>query len=203
MELENQCINTEITQNPIHSYWIFNKAINKEICQQIIDLGKNKWLKAKVQTQSLDKEFVDTKARAADVVWSDNEDIYRICWNHVLTANKNANWNFKISACEPMQITRYKKNGHYDFHFDGNGFTRKHKPEDELLHGTARKLSMSIILNQDYEGGEFEFLEDGSSIKAETGTIIVFPSYMMHRVKPITKGIRYSLVAWFSGEPFR
>ncbi len=203
MELENQCINTEITQNPIHSYWIFNKAINKEICQQIIDLGKNKWSKAKVQNQSLDEEFIDAKAREADVVWSDNEDIYRICWNHVLTANKNANWNFKISACEPMQITRYKKNGHYDFHFDGNGFTRKHKPEDELLHGTARKLSMSIILNQDYKGGEFEFLEDGSSIKAETGTIIVFPSYMMHRVKPITKGTRYSLVAWFSGEPFR
>ena len=67
----------------------------------------------------------------------------------------------------------------------------------------TRKLSMSIILNDDYEGGEFEFYGHKKSIKPTKGTVIVFPSYMVHRVKPVTKGIRYSVVAWFCGEPFR
>ena len=58
-----------------------------------------------------------------------------------------------------MQITRYKKNDFYEFHQDGNGFTRLNIPEDELIHGTTRKLSMTIVLNQNYEGGEFEFFD--------------------------------------------
>ena len=61
---------------------------------------------------------------------------------------------------------------------------------------------MSIILNDEYEGGEFEFFAK-DTILSKRGTIIVFPSYMQHRVKPVTKGTRYSLVTWFCGEPFQ
>jgi PKHD-type hydroxylase len=61
---------------------------------------------------------------------------------------------------------------------------------------------MTIVLNEDYEGGEFEFFDDKRLIKEKTGTVIVFPSYIVHRVRPVTKGIRYSLVVWFCGEPF-
>ena len=49
--------------------------------------------------------------------------------------NLLTNWNFEISSCEPMQITKYKKNGHYDFHQDGNGFTRFDNPKNNFLHG--------------------------------------------------------------------
>ena len=133
-----------------------------------------------------------------------DEWLYKICWDYLNTANKNAHWNFQISACEAVQITRYKKNGFYNFHQDGNGFTRLNMPEDELIHGTTRKLSMTIVLNENYEGGEFEFFDHKNNlIKEKMGTVIVFPSYMVHRVRPVTKGIRYSLVAWFSGEPLR
>ena len=62
---------------------------------------------------------------------------------------------------------------------------------------------MTIVLNDNYEGGEFEFFLETHLIKEKTGTVIVFPSYMVHRVNPITKGTRYSLVAWFVGEPFQ
>ena len=61
---------------------------------------------------------------------------------------------------------------------------------------------MTIILNDDYEGGEFEFFLDDIQIKNEIGTVIVFPSYFLHRVNPVTKGTRYSLVAWFRGPKF-
>ena len=65
------------------------------------------------------------------------------------------------------------------------------------------KLSLTIILNDDFEGGEFEFHNNHSPIKENgVGTAIVFPSYLVHRVRPITKGTRYSLVSWFCGEPF-
>jgi PKHD-type hydroxylase len=63
---------------------------------------------------------------------------------------------------------------------------------------------MSVFLNSDFEGGNFEI--GGEHIKTprcEEGSIIVFPSYTPHRVTPVTKGIRYSVVTWFVGPPFR
>ena len=64
---------------------------------------------------------------------------------------------------------------------------------------------MSILLNDDYTGGELEIKEDGrnSEMPNTIGTIIVFPSYFTHRVKPVKKGTRYSLVAWLGGPKFR
>jgi PKHD-type hydroxylase len=62
---------------------------------------------------------------------------------------------------------------------------------------------MSIILNSDYEGGDFEMrgLKDKVP-RLEEGSIIVFPSFLEHRVTPVTEGIRYSLVTWFVGPPY-
>ena len=60
---------------------------------------------------------------------------------------------------------------------------------------------MSIILNSDFEGGDFQI--SGLTTHAlEEGSIVVFPSFLEHRVAPVTKGIRYSLVVWFLGPPF-
>ena len=69
---------------------------------------------------------------------------------------------------------------------------------------------MTILLNSNYSGGEFQFCsyrqrEEVISTPeiGGTGTVIVFPSAMDHQVKPVTKGIRYSLVGWFLGPPFK
>ena len=66
---------------------------------------------------------------------------------------------------------------------------------------------MSILLNSDFEGGEFEISLDEASkdndMKLDKGSIIVFPSFIEHRVKPVTKGTRYSLVMWNLGYPFK
>jgi len=185
--------------NAEHIYWVFKNAINKDTCKQIIDLSKGKWNEGTVGG----KKAVDEKVRKSDVVWSNDEWLFNICWEFLHTANKNSNWNFEISACEPMQITKYEKDGHYDFHYDGDGFTRFNNPSNKFLHRMTRKLSMTIVLNEDYEGGEFEFFEDKNLIKEKMGTVIVFPSYMVHKVRPVTSGTRYSLVAWFCGQPFK
>ena len=77
------------------------------------------------------------------------------------------------------------------------------------MHGHVRKLSMTTLLSDGHEGGEFEFAcyaKEKCSIAApkfnKVGSIIVFPSIMEHRVAPVTKGVRYSLVTWFLGPPF-
>ena len=75
------------------------------------------------------------------------------------------------------------------------------------MHGHVRKISMSIILNDNFEGGAFEFASYGKEecnitpIEAKAGDIIFFTSGMEHRVAPVTKGVRYSLVNWFVGPP--
>ena len=62
---------------------------------------------------------------------------------------------------------------------------------------------MSIILNSNFEGGDFEMRELENKVpRLEEGSIIVFPSFMEHRVVSVTKGIRYSLVVWYLGPPF-
>jgi PKHD-type hydroxylase len=89
---------------------------------------------------------------------------------------------------------------------------------NDPLHGKIRKLSVTISLSdpKTYKGGELEFdfrnkdnskngvsnIQECKEIKRK-GSVVVFPSHLWHRVKPVTKGIRYSLVVWNLGEPFK
>mgnify|MGYP003111580338 CR=1 FL=1 len=186
-------------ENAIYPYWVFKNDIDKDICNKIISYGKNKWIKAQVGSPT-DNPHLNKDIRITDVAFCNDEWLFDLVWHYLNTANINSNWNFQVESCEPMQISKYEENGHYDFHLDGNGFTRYNMPENKFLHNKTRKLSMTIVLNEDYEGGEFEFFDEKRLIKEKLGTVIVFPSYMIHRVKPVTKGTRYSLVVWFCGE---
>jgi len=76
---------------------------------------------------------------------------------------------------------------------------------------SVRKLSYSILLNAgEYEGGELEFhignimeQPEGQTSSDMVGTMIIFPSYLVHRIVEMTKGIRYALVGWVHGNSFR
>ncbi|HAB38614.1 MAG TPA: 2OG-Fe(II) oxygenase [Rhodobacteraceae bacterium] len=102
--------------------------------------------------------------------------------------------------CE-IQFTEYhaSENGHYDWHHDVNYF--HNEPFD-------RKLSMTVQLTDptEYEGGDFHLddsVEPLPSFSKDKGSVLIFPSYINHKVSPVTKGIRRSLVAWFSGPRWR
>ena len=127
-------------------------------------------------------------------------------------ANELAGWKYDIRSAENMQITRYKKGGFYKFHKDGIGdhLSAHDVPDNLFVHGRVRKLSMTVLLNDNYEGGEFQFATySKEKCKIETpefnkiGSIVVFSSDMEHKIAPVTKGIRYSLVVWFLGPPFK
>ncbi len=113
-----------------------------------------------------------------------------------LFANSERFWFDLSGFFQPFQLARYEEGHFFDWHMDfGPG---------EISH---RKLSMTVQLSDDseYEGGDLEFRINDRVVSApkSQGTVIVFPSFVQHRVTPITKGIRQSIVAWASGTPFR
>ncbi|MHC4960987.1 MAG: 2OG-Fe(II) oxygenase [Planctomycetota bacterium] len=108
----------------------------------------------------------------------------------------NGNYKFELNGFrEGFQVAEYAApGGHYSWHNDiGTGLF------------STRKLSMSIQLSgaDDYEGGELQFADSTAPAPKEIGSLIVFPSYLAHRVKPVTSGIRKSMVSWVSGPAFR
>ena len=180
------------------SYWIFRNEIDKSTCKRIMNLGKKRWISALLTSYLQNDDIRKSKTAFTSEQW-----LYDIVFGYMHTANENSGWNFQVDAAEDMQITKYNVGGHYDYHEDGNGITKIQAPGNEFLHGKTRKLSMTIVLNDDYEGGEFQFFGHEEWIKEKSGTVIVFPSYKVHKVRPVTKGVRYSLVVWFLGKPFK
>ena len=139
--------------------------------------------------------------------------IYKEIQPYIHQANNNAGWNFDWDYSESCQFTIYKKKQYYDWHCDS---WDKPYNEDGPTKGKIRKLSVTVSLTdpQEYKGGELEFdfrNEDPDkkpAIRSCTeilpkGSLVVFPSFVWHRVKPVTKGVRYSLVIWNLGYPFR
>ena len=117
-------------------------------------------------------------------------------------------YNFDLNGYDCFQYTEYDESdkGEYNFHMD---ITLGDRNEDETGYET-RKLSLVMCLNRpgiDFEGGQF-YLNLGNQetpleVQMKKGTIIVFPSFLIHRVAPITKGKRKSLVVWVTGPKFR
>jgi PKHD-type hydroxylase len=151
------------------------------------------------------KIFSDNQENAAvrrsDVKWLTNDTyLHGLLWGYVQQANRAA-FGFNVHPVGDIQYTEYnaEDEGHYDWHHD------IHWNQDT---GFDRKLSVTVQLSdpEHYEGGDFEFSEVEMPDRAEAkkrGTVLVFPSYLTHRVSPVTKGKRVSLVAWFEGPRWR
>ena len=205
-----------------NEWYVFSGGtVDKKTCNKIKRWAKDKWEPSSVDTkkETTDEERKtgrkgdykpDPKQRISDVVWTNDQWLYDIIFPYMHLANDEAGWRYDIKAAESCQITRYKKGGFYKFHRDGNGdhLSAYDNPTNAFMHGYVRKLSMSVMLNDNFDGGAFEFATYNKEkctvtpIEATAGSVIVFPSSMEHRVAPITKGTRYSLVIWFVGPPF-
>jgi PKHD-type hydroxylase len=125
--------------------------------------------------------------------------------NHVIELINNRWYNVDINGYDQFQYTEYydHNQGHYSWHSDIFLGT---PPANS--HFETRKLSLTLLLNEpgiDFDGGELQFGHESKqeSAKMKKGTIIVFPSYMLHRVAPVTRGIRKSIVVWTLGPKWR
>jgi len=198
-------------------YWHFTSAIPSKLCDDIIKYGLSKSETMAVtgtyDNKKISKDEINNLKlkRNSNIVWLNEPWIYKEVQPYIHEANKKANWNFQWDESEHCQFTKYKLNQYYDWHCDSFG--------EPNMNGKIRKISMTCQLTDgsEYEGGELEFdfrnyepnMRDESKHKIQCkeilpkGSIIVFPSFVWHRVKPVTAGTRYSLVVWHLGKPFR
>lgn len=144
---------------------------------------------------------VNRDIRRSEVAFLNDPGLRNDLFNIVQEVNAR-HFGFDIWNLADMQYTIYKAEdeGHYGWHVDelvSNGPNRV----------SARKISLTIQLSDpsEYEGGDFEFftLRNMPKELKEKGTVLLFPSSHMHRVTPVTKGVRKSLVAWFDGPNWR
>ena len=145
------------------------------------------------------------KKRDSNIVWFNDRWVYREIQPYVHQANKNAGWNFDWERSESCQFTKYKLNQYYDWHCDSSDKPYVRKSTNDPEHGKIRKLSMTCQLTDgsEYEGGELEFMSKGKTAKLEQGQAMFFASWLQHRVKPVIRGERSSLVMWFGGPSFK
>lgn len=179
----------------IETWAFWDSLFSKEECEKIIDIGIKKGLDKAVIKRGYEKNYRNSK-----ISWiypNDNfEWVFKRVTEVVLNLNKRF-FNFDLYGfMEGFQFTHYKKpDGKYKKHID------------KFFDGPIRKLSLSIQLSdpKSYLGGDF-ILHDGEvpiTLPKEQGKLILFPSYVLHEVKPVTKGERYSLVAWITGPPMK
>ena len=157
------------------------------------------------------------KKRNSNIVWMNDRWIYKEIHPYVHQANANAGWNFNWDHSENCQFTKYEKGQFYDWHCDSwdKPYFNQNNPQDPT-NGKIRKLSVTLSLSdpKDYKGGELEF--DFRNMDPDKkrhlykckeilpkGSLVVFPSFVWHRVCPVKKGSRYSLVIWNLGYPFQ
>ena len=207
-------------------YWYFKSALSPEFCDRIIKNAKNKHedigLTGGIDANKIkDKKFKKEELkklkekRDSNVVWMDDPWLYKEIHPYINLANKNAGWNFEWDWSESCQFTKYSKGQFYKWHCD-SWDTPYNNPININTHGKIRKLSVTCSLSNpsDYVGGELEFnYNNPEKTKEENinkcmeilprGSIVVFPSFVWHRVCPVKKGTRNSLVIWNLGYPFK
>ena len=175
-------------------YWTINEYIPDYICDEII---KN----YTVFEDSFTKGGVISDYRKSGQCWITEPFYKNLFFDVIKRANHDSGLNFQLDSIEPLQLARYvAPDGHYDFHVDGDGHSRQNADD------SVRKLSMSCLLTDpsEFEGGNLQVQTSDTpyDVKLEKGDIVIFPSYVLHRVSPVTKGIRHSLVAWANGRAF-
>jgi PKHD-type hydroxylase len=192
-KFENSSWNFQLDQTNLYAFW--NKAFSKEECQTIINIAKDKGL-IKGSTKGGDiKDVRDSK-----ISWLYPIDGMDWVFRRVTDITLNLNERFfkfdLFGLNEGFQFTNYEApSGRYGKHVDRG------------MNIPVRKLSISIQLTnpEEYEGGELYLYEDdkGTLMDKTQGTLILFPSYILHEVMPVTKGERNSLVTWVTGKQFK
>ena len=145
---------------------------------------------------------VDTKTRISHISWipfnnPEAVPMYKKL-EEVLWMTNKRHFGFEDMCINEMaQYTEYPAGGFYDWHMDCDLIMAKEPP--------VRKISMTLVLSaeNEFEGGGLEIAKPNQIYKPKQGHAIFFASFINHRVVPVTRGIRKSLVMWFGGEPFK
>ena len=182
-----------------YTYWTLNDYIPSDVCDVLLK-NNSDWETGQIQSEEEGDNL--NKHRISDVSWVTNEFWNKTFLSIIRDVNHQWGINFDIQAIQSPQLTRYvAPGGHYDYHLDSTGVW----PESDS--GLVRKLSMVCLLNDrsEFEGGDFEFklCSNPMQISLNKGDVLVFPSYILHRVTTVTKATRYYVFCWALGDMFK
>ena len=170
-----------------------------EQCQLIINAGRSEPVQDG-QVGGGAAGVIDTKTRTSHISWipfNKMPEMYKTL-EEIMHKTNNNHFGFEgMQITEQAQYTEYPSGGFYDWHIDSDVVGMNEPP--------VRKISMTCLLSHEseFEGGGLELMSDGKIAKPKQGQAIFFASYIRHRVIPITKGVRKSLVVWFGGPSFK
>ena len=188
-------------------YYEFKEAIPSMMCKKIISAGSKK-IKGKYKSTEIKEAETGHGGKAqkgghrkSEVAWIQEQWLFNLLLPYVDEANKQAGWNFIWDQCEPAQFTQYRKGGFYRWHMDGRSDTGGRYREKDMRgapipatwQGKVRKLSVTLSLNANYTGGDFEIMTDSyydektdgmvRDIKTpdikKPGSLIVFPAFLL------------------------
>ena len=204
------------------AFYIFPRALSKPDCDKYLKycLKNANWEDASTIAKGYTdvvpsdvKEFdeksqkFDYKMRQTDVSFITDKDnmMNELVWGFIREANQ-VFFHYNLDYFQAIQFARYQNGGHYDWHQDASGNTEL-GPESRKL-----SLTMSLTDHTTYDGGYLEFYNgekpyqhDEHNVAKDVkdqGSVIVFDSRDWHRVTPVTKGVRYSIVCWTVGPNF-
>lgn len=191
----------DLTANQTNYYW-FEKGFSPEELTEIERLVANLDF-SRAQTQAEDNGLTETEYRKSNIKWIPMTETYKWIYDKLgdmaYEANQNL-YHFDLhSMPEQIQYTEYydHEKGHYDWHMD-TGYGNL----------SQRKISVTVQLSDahEYEGGDLQLWPGGTYPLVGPrgkGNVIIFPSFMMHRVTPVTRGTRKSFVLWLGGGHYR
>jgi hypothetical protein len=189
---------------------VYDNFIDVNKISSILKWANNNTFEKASIVQGPNSVIIDEKIRKVEALELSNltENLTMAHWTNYLTnkflnylnkysldsglKNECGNNNCNVSGSITLSILKYQDNGHYSYHTDHCG-------------SLPRTISIVCMLNDDYEGGELAFMNpDGSGeelkITKKSGRLIMWPSNFLypHKVFPVTKGVRYSIVGWLT-----
>ena len=171
-------------------------------CKMVIEAGrKEPRNNAEVgNSEGIKGGVVDTKTRTSHISWipfKKMPEMYQQIEKTMKQTNGN-HFGFEgMQITEMAQYTEYPEGGFYDWHVDNDLHCANEPP--------VRKISMTCLLSpeHEFEGGDLELVKEGQNVKLQQGQAVFFASFIRHRVAPVTRGVRRSLVMWFGGPPLK
>ena len=180
----------------VEDWAYFQGAFTPDECRKIIEIGNARIVdNSRIRGNDVAPDIRDSK-NSWLMPCDDSHWIFRRVTDVIVDLNSKFFKFDLFGFIEGFQFTRYDApGGKYDQHIDRG------------LNTWTRKLSFTLQLSdpKDYVGGDLELYygKEPTVPTKEQGFVVVFPSYVMHRVTPVTKGTRYSLVAWITGPSFK
>ena len=173
-----------------------------EQCQMIINSGRSEPRNTALvgNEQGSKGGRIDTETRTSHISWIPFNKMTEM-YKQLELVMKQTNGNHfgfdGMQITEMAQYTEYPEGGFYDWHTDNDVNCQNEPP--------IRKISMTCLLSpeHEFEGGDLELVKEGQAAKIVQGQAVFFASFIRHRVAPVTRGNRKSLVMWFGGTPLK